>query len=362
MYELGIEQLNDLARGAAVLGTGGGGDPRIGRLMVEGALDPGQTLTILEPEDVDDDALVIPVGSMGAPTIFMERVPGGHEPLAALRLLEQHLGREADATMPVECGGLNSMVPLVIAAQTGMPVVDADGMGRAFPELHMETFGVYGVSASPTALVDDRGGEVILNIPDNHLMEWYARGLTIRMGGASHVALWPMSGADVKRTSVPGTLTLGIRVGQTIREARAAHEDPFQALAEMLKDTLYAYGEVVFEGKVVDVLRRNTGGFSRGRTIIEPFEPGPSLELIVQNEHLVARIGGKVRAVVPDLICVLDAATAEPITGEQLRYGQRVRVFAIGTPPIMRTPEALAVFGPAAFGLEDVWEPVETLG
>ena len=28
----------------------------------------------------------------------------------------------------------------------------------------------------------------------------------------------------------------------------------------------------------------------------------------------------------PDLICVLDAETAEPITTEGLRYGQRVRV------------------------------------
>jgi hypothetical protein len=28
----------------------------------------------------------------------------------------------------------------------------------------------------------------------------------------------------------------------------------------------------------------------------------------------------------------------------------------------MRSPEALAVFGPAAFGLEQAYEPVEALG
>ena len=44
---------------------------------------------------------------------------------------------------------------------------------------------------------------------------------------------------------------------------------------------------------------------------------------------------------------MLDAETAEPITTEGLRYGQRVRVVAISTPAVMRTPEALAVFGPA---------------
>ena len=61
----------------------------------------------------------------------------------------------------------------------------------------------------------------------------------------------------------------------------------------------------------------------------------------------------------PDLICVLDSDTAEPITTEGLRYGQRVRVVGISTPDLMRTPEALAVFGPACFGLDVEFSPVE---
>jgi len=62
---------------------------------------------------------------------------------------------------------------------------------------------------------------------------------------------------------------------------------------------------------------------------------------------------------VPDLICVLDAETAEPITTEGLRYGQRVRVIGISTPDMMRTPEALAAFGPGAFGIDEEFVPVE---
>jgi DUF917 family protein len=254
------------------------------------------------------------------------------------------------------------MIPLVVAARTGLPVVDADGMGRAFPELQMETFGVYGVSACPMTIVDERGGVSILDVGhDNPRMEWYARGLTIRMGGASHICEYPMSGADVKRTAVPRTLSLGVRLGRVIREAREAHRDPFAALRSALADTLYSHGEVIYEGKVVDVLRRTVDGFARGSAWIAPFDDGPRLELHFQNEHLIARVGDRVRAIVPDLICVLDAETAEPITTEQLRYGQRVRVFAISTPAVMRTPEALAVFGPAAFGLEDAYRPVESL-
>jgi DUF917 family protein len=86
------------------------------------------------------------------------------------------------------------------------------------------------------------------------------------------------------------------------------------------------------------------------------------LELVFQNEHLVARVDGEVVVIVPDLICVLEADTAEPITTERIRYGQRVTVMGVATPPIMRSREALEVFGPAGFGLTESFRPVEELG
>ena len=46
-------------------------------------------------------------------------------------------GPKIVAVMSAEIGGLNAMEPLVMAARTGMPVVDCDGMGRAFPELQV---------------------------------------------------------------------------------------------------------------------------------------------------------------------------------------------------------------------------------
>jgi DUF917 family protein len=49
---------------------------------------------------------------------------------------------------------------------------------------------------------------------------------------------------------------------------------------------------------------------------------------------------------VPDLIAVLDAESAEPLTAEMLSYGQRVTVIGYSAAPIMRRPESLAVFGP----------------
>jgi len=58
----------------------------------------------------------------------------------------------------------------------------------------------------------------------------------------------------------------------------------------------------------------------------------------------------------PDLIAVVDS-----ITAEALKCGQRIAVLGISAAPIMRSPEALAVWGPKAFGLTQPYIPVEQL-
>ena len=49
----------------------------------------------------------------------------------------QAVGKEAYAIVPGEIGGGNGLEALVVAADMGLPVVDADFMGRAFPELQV---------------------------------------------------------------------------------------------------------------------------------------------------------------------------------------------------------------------------------
>jgi DUF917 family protein len=360
-WTLTAADLSDLARGATLLGTGGGGDPYIGQMLVQQVLGEG-SITVLDPDDVTDEMFVIPTAQMGAPTVMIEKIPAGIEPTLALRSLEEHLGRRADATMPIECGGINSMIPLVVAAETGLPVVDADGMGRAFPELSMETFAVYGVHGSPLALAGERGERVLIDTgDDDRQMEWLARGIAIRLGGVAHIAEYAMSGAEVKRTAVPRTISMALALGRAIRLAREENRSPFEAIAETLSTTLYSHVRELFVGKVSDVERRTTDGFAKGNAVISALDPSSSdrLEIAFQNENLTAHRNGELVAIVPDLICVVDHESAEPITTEGLRYGQRVRVLGISTPEMMRTPEALRAFGPTAFGLDETFAPVE---
>lgn len=360
--KLDSQDLADLAVGAAFLGTGGGGDPYIGRQMVQCCLDEGLTVELVDPDDLDDDAMVIPTAMMGAPTVLVEKLPSGEEAIFSLRRLEKRIGRTATHTMPIEIGGINSTIPLLVGARLGLPIVDADGMGRAFPELQMETFGVYGISGSPMVVSNEWGDCAVIEATSNKMMEWLSRGVAIRMGGAAYIAEYAMTGAEVKRTSVPRTLSLAIRVGQVLRQAKADHQNPFEALLNFLPETLYSYGRIIYSGKVVDLMRETRNGFSMGRVKIESFDAAKGvMEIEIQNENLIARVDGQVRAIVPDLICIMDSETAEPITTEGLRYGQRVSVISVSVPAIMRTPEALEVFGPAAFGLSEPYTRIEDL-
>ncbi len=80
-----------------------------------------------------------------------------------LRLLivrNEFHGRKVDALISAEIGGANSVLPLALSAISGLPVVDADGIGRAVPQVEMTTFSIYGCRASPCLLTDPLGNFV----------------------------------------------------------------------------------------------------------------------------------------------------------------------------------------------------------
>lgn len=295
---------------------------------------------------------------MGAPTILLEKVPSGDEMQMALRHYEKVTGRTVTAVMPFEAGGLNSCLPILLAAQTGLPLVDADGMGRAFPQLEMETFNVYGVAASPIAMADEKGNLAMVETDSAVKAEFIARGLCIRMGGQASLVSYPMDGATARRVSVPATMSLAQDIGRVLREARRDKAAPLPTLIDFLKTTQYGHAEILGSGKITDIERKVENGWSVGVVTIEPFESGAPYRIRIQNENLVVEQGDDVIAVVPDLISVLDIDTAEAIPTERLRYGQRVEILGIRVPPIMRSPEALEVFGPKAFGLKATYAPL----
>lgn len=354
-WRLEASDLEALALGAAILGTGGGGNPYLGMLRARELLRKGHEIRVLPFEELRDDDVVVSVGGIGAPVVGIEKIEKGDECFRALRALEDFTGTRATALVAAEVGGSNSIEPLIAAAYAGLPVLDADGMGRAFPEVQMTSFFIYGARPYPAALADEKGNAVVLaEVKDMYWLERFARSVAIDMGAAAGFALPPMRGEFLKFGAIPHTLTQALELGQEVQRARVLREDPVARVLEV------AGGVRLFVGKVVDVARRIEGGFARGHIRLAGLDAdrGSTMEIEVQNENLIARRDGEVVATVPDLIALLDLETAEPITTEAVRYGFRVAVVGLPAHPRLKTKEALAVVGPAAFGYDVAYRPL----
>lgn len=353
--EIGPADMPAIATGAAVLGSGGGGDPYIGMLLAQRAMErAGRPVRLIDPAELACDDLVIPAAGMGAPTVSIEKFDNGRELVAAFQSLEQTMGRRATAVMSIEAGGGNSTAPFLVAAELGLPLVDCDGMGRAFPELQMVTMTIYGIPATPMAMADEKGNTLVLDCVDNRWAERLARSATIEMGCVSHIALFAMTGRQVRESAVAGTISLCQAIGVAIGLAHREKTDPVAAVAAVTG------GCRLFSGKVSDVRRATVTGFARGEAWVEGTEG--RLQVMFQNEHLLARLdSGRVLCSTPDLIVMLDAETGLPVTTEALRYGFRVAVLGIPCDRRWRTPAGLDLVGPRYFGYDFDYVPVEEL-
>jgi DUF917 family protein len=354
--------LADLALGAAFLGSGGGGDPYHNQLLGEAQIARRGPFALMALDALADDALVVPCGWIGAPTVSIEKLPNGREAPQGLRRLEQILGRRIDAVLPIEIGGGNGLAPFLAAAEMGVPVLDADGMARAFPESQMSIFSIHGLSACPSVMTGSSGALAVIETRDNHEHERMARALSMVLGGDAHMTEYPLTGRQAKDVAFAGSISTAIAIGAAIRQARGAGEDPFDALYAALRASgLYPFAGELFDGKIVDLERETRDGFAVGRVILDGFGGAARMELDFQNENLLARRDGVVVAMVPDLITILDRETADSITTDRLRYGQRVKVVGAAAPQALRDQRALALVGPSAFGFAEAYVPIETL-
>ncbi|MBK8740613.1 MAG: DUF917 domain-containing protein [Betaproteobacteria bacterium] len=349
MKQLSAEDIEDLAVGAWILGTGGGGSPYHALLNLRRLYADGARVDLIDIDELDDDDAIAVVSVMGAPLVILERLVDSRLIARAVSAMEEHLGRKFRAVMAIEIGGGNGMQPLLAAAHLGIPVVDADAMGRAYPEAQMTSFAVGDLSPSPLTSIDPRGSEVIIaRTPTWKWMERVSRKICTEFGSIAATCKAPRTGAEVRKWGIPRTTTKAIRLGRAVAEANRRHADPIAAVLEAES------GMRLFAGKIVEVERRTTEGFLRGRTVIEGLgeDRGGKVEINFQNEWVVVWRDGKPVVSTPELICVLDSESGEAIGTETIRYGQRATVIALPASAVFLSPRGLDHVGPRAFGYD----------
>lgn len=346
---LTLEDMEALALGAWILGTGGGGDPYHKLLNMRELYKLGQSVTLIDPMELEDDALVAVLSNMGAPLVGQERLADPAFAVKPVRIMEKFLNRRFDAVMALEIGGGNGVHPMMVGAITGYPVVDADTMGRAYPEAQMTSVAVAGLRCYPLALADIRDNEVIIpRAASWRWMERISRKACTEVGSIAATCKAPRSGREVKDHTIHYTTTKAIELGRAVLKSRKEHQDPVKAIVKSCR------GKFLFDGKVVDVERRATEGFLRGKAEIQGLNSDAANHFTVhfQNEFSVGFKDNKPVVMTPDLICVVDSVSGDGIGTDVIRYGQRVSVLAIPGPEIFRTPAGLQAVGPRAFGFD----------
>jgi len=348
------DSLRALARGCAVLGAGGGGDPYLGLLQALQATEDFGPVPLVDLDELPGDSLIMPCGGIGAPTVSVEKIENGDEGGRLRQHLEVLTGRRVAALMAAEIGGSNGLLPIAWAARMGLPVADADGMGRAFPEVPQVTMHLAGISPSPAVMTDERGNLVIFQTISGHWMERLERAAAVEFGGAASSTEFTLTAGEARAATVRNSVTLAIRIGEAVARAEGRPVDALIAEVDAFR---------LVTGKVLDVERRTTSGFARGSVVIEGLgaDAGRLIRLELQNENLVALERGRVLASVPDLISVLDSETADAIVTERISYGQRVTVIAFACDPVWRTEQGIMLTGPRAFGYDFDYLPVEEL-
>src|SRR5207248_8833977 len=187
---------------------------------------------------------------------------------------------------------------------------------------------------------DPRGIEAIVTkVPSWQWMERASRKICVEMGSIASTRKAPRTGREVKEWGIHFTVSKANGIGRRVRDARQRHEDPVAAVL------VEAGGKQLFRGKVVDVARRATEGFLRGRAAIEGLDEdrGARLEIAFQNEWVVAWRADNSDlepvAMSPDLICVLDTVSGNAAGTETIRYGMRVTVVVLPAPSVFLSPK-----------------------
>jgi DUF917 family protein len=349
LRRLTLGDIEALAVGAWILGTGGGGSPYLGLLNMRRLYAEGHWVSLISPLALSDEDWVAVVSNMGAPLVGQERLADSRNIARAVDIQQELLGSKFRAVMPLEIGGGNSIQPLMAAAHLGLPVVDADTMGRAYPEAQMTSVAVGELRPYPCVLYDPRGIEAIVTkVPSWRWMERVSRKICVELGSIASTCKSPRTGREVKDWGIHFTVSKAIGLGRRVREAQRRHEDPVVAVLDEGK------GKLLFRGKVVDVERRTTEGYLRGRVAIEGLDDdrGSRLEIAFQNEWVVAWRDKAPLAMSPDLICVLDTVSGEAFGTETIGYGRRVSVIALPAPSVFLSPKGLEHVGPRAFGYD----------
>lgn len=354
MRKLAEQDLIDLVEGAAVFSAGGGGDPKVGLNIVERLVEASCSVRLVEASEVPDREIVVNFACVGATANVAYRSDAA---VKTFKTLEEYLDKKAFAAIPVELGGFNTLAAVDVASRLGIPVVDADGAGRAVPEVHLKVYTLDDIALAPMAVADLDAGNIVL-IKQTHGLreaERITRVLAAEWNQMAYTARRVLTGKQVKTSPVQNTLSKSIRIGMLLRKA----VDPLNAV---LKET---NGYCLFEGVVASAEHETKGGFTWTSMKLDGTQEntGSSLQLKAKNEFLVAKKDEKLAALAPDIITTISLDKCKCVQAEKAKKGDKLVVIGIPAPARWRSKEGLELWREVLqeSGIKERYVPIEHL-
>lgn len=364
-----LEEVKDFVRGCAFYATGGGGLPENGIVSLMSEIEKYGSIGWTDISEIPDDALAVCPFLMGsiAPhdekTIkemssfgFLEGVNKEKERLAkAIQELEEYTGKKIDVVVPIELAGANTSGAISAGSSLGMLAIDGDYCGRAIPEILQITPYLNNKECLPIASVDEWGNTCIIKDATNlRVVERIGKLISAGGYGLAGQAGFIMTGKELKETVIPGTLTESYELGKFIRESREAGK---KDIVKLLAEKVGAW--VLGEGKVVSFEDEDRIGYYWGTIKIDTVD-GNEYKVWFKNENHVCWKNDKPYISSPDLICIVDRFTGEPIPNPKMKEDADVAILVLPCKKQLREDKIKNVLCPKYFGFEDIeYVPVE---
>jgi hypothetical protein len=323
MENLDRRRIQDIIAGSTFLGAGGGGSGESGKLLLNTVL-KNKKIQMVNPDEITDECNVAVVAGQGSPEVLLKK-GFSLECVNSLKLLEEIKKESIDYVVPFELGGFNTITPMTVTAEKGLPIINGDGCGRAVPELQQTTYSLSGIAMNPITVSDDVGNSAILFTKNAVMAENLSRSVTSELGGITGFATYFMTGKELKKSVIPETITYAENVGHIIRVSAEKKEDPGDALIKKVN------GEIFIRGDIIERSTKTIGGFDFGKTKIKGKGDFAGKELVIEykNENMLARnSNGQILMEVPDLICVMEE-NGNTWTNADLKKGMKVVVVGI---------------------------------
>lgn len=365
MKKLSRQDLYDILYGCTILGTGGGGGLQEGIDLIDKALDKGKEFKLVSFDEVDGEALIGTPYMCGAisPETEEERkkyadlpIIEDHSALKAVEAMEDYFKEKLYGVVSTELGGGNTAIAFYAGAMLDKYIIDADPAGRSVPELQHSTYFINDLPIYPISVANEFGDVAVFKeVVNDFRAEALVRALAVVSKNQVSVVDHPARAKDLKNAMINGAISYAMEIGKAYRTAKDNNEDVAEKIVEA------GNGVVRFKGRVEDFDYKTEDGFTIGVVTIKgtgEYE-NSTYKTWFKNEHIFSWLNDEIDVTVPDLICMIDEDTKEPVTNPNYKIGMNVAVFALPAPKEWTTERGLEVFGPKSFGKDYEFVSIE---